>query len=62
MEDKPLGLPEGSVRAIIAISLVGTLIYLAVTATAGFESGDIKSMVAVAVGFYFGQKKNITIK
>jgi len=50
----PLGLPEGSVRAIIALSVVGV-------ALAKFFIDDavpdqLLAIVGVAVGFYFGSR------
>lgn len=46
--DQPLYLPEGSVRSIIALALVGSFI-------AGLI--DIE-LAGIAVGFYFGSKQN----
>lgn len=44
--DKPLYLPEGSVRAILALGVVGA-----------FIAGQIEIETALLVlGFYFGQK------
>lgn len=46
---KPLWMPEGSVRAIIAMALVGGMIFLP-------ESDAIKSAAMVVLGFYFGSR------
>ena len=45
--DQPLYMPEGSVRAVLALGVVGA--YLA-----GFV-GDLE-IVTLILGFYFGQK------
>jgi len=57
MEKKdPLNMPEGSVRAILALLLtVGILIY--VLAYDQFP-GELISVLGVVVGFYFGQRLN----
>jgi hypothetical protein len=44
--DQPLYLPEGSIRAIIALGVVGAFLFQAV---------DLE-IVALVLGFYFGQK------
>lgn len=51
----PLWLPEGSVRAIMAIGLTGAVIALAVL---GREPPDALTTVAgMVLGYYFGVKK-----
>ena len=45
--DQPLYLPEGSVRAVIALGVVGAYIFGAL---------DQLEVVALVLGFYFGQK------
>jgi hypothetical protein len=47
--DQPLYLPEGSVRAIIALGVVGAFVAGAL---------DQLEVVALVLGFYFGQKVN----
>jgi hypothetical protein len=70
--DKPLGLPTGSVRAIIVLLLVVAvvLISLAVTLRVLFGPGDdfspreafllvfaaVTSLTNLGVGYYFGSK------
>jgi len=44
---QPLWLPPGSVRALLALSLVGALI--------AFDPTKIGELAAVAVGFYFAK-------
>lgn len=55
-ELNPLWLPKGSVRAILAISLIVTLMYLSIT------TGDIPDAVlgitSIIIGFYFGKRDN----
>ncbi len=45
--DKPLYLPEGSVRAILALGLVGAYIFGAIAEL---------EIVTLALGFYFGKR------
>jgi hypothetical protein len=54
----PLWLPEGSVRAIIALSLIGVLSYLAITET--IQPDRLIEIVMVIIGFYFGSRKTTT--
>lgn len=49
-KDNPLYLPKGSVRAILALGLVGSVIY---SALLGEVSQVIGALAAVVVGFYF---------
>lgn len=44
--DQPLYLPEGSVRALLALGLAGAFVY-------GYVELEV---VALVLGFYFGQK------
>jgi hypothetical protein len=53
---EPLGLPKGSVRALIALSIVGAGIY-------AFLSGKISTeqfitVTSIVTGFYFATKTN----
>lgn len=51
---QPLWLPEGSVRSILALLLVGVTCFLAVT---GSITGEAFLTIAAAVtAFYFGSK------
>lgn len=52
---QPLGLPEGSVRAILAIGLTAAAIFATFTGAAGTEYLWPASISVNA--FYFGQKK-----
>lgn len=53
--DKPLGLPEGSVRALITIGLVGASLYAVLKGVILPEW--IISSVTLIIGFYFGTRK-----
>lgn len=52
----PLYLPEGSIRAIIALSLIFSFIYLCITETTLPES--LIATVGVIATFYFEQRRN----
>ena len=54
--NQPLWLPEGSVRAIIALSLVFALIYLMVTKAEVPEW--ITPVITALIGFYFAGREN----
>ena len=47
----PLGLPTGSVRALLALGLVGALVLLVAL---GIAPNGIETAAAGALGFYFG--------
>ena len=51
----PLWLPDGSIRAIIALILTILIAYLAVVGL--LESDKILTLLSVVVGFYFGTKR-----
>ncbi|HDJ37606.1 MAG TPA: hypothetical protein ENF24_00220 [Methanosarcinales archaeon] len=53
--NQPLGLPKGSVRAIIALVAITTACYLALTGATDIPDW-LNTIVSVIVGFYFGQK------
>lgn len=55
--DRPLGLPNGSVRAILAIGTVGAGIYLMTKQVLTFD--QFLSMTGVVFAFYFGSKRNV---
>ena len=52
--EKPLGLPKGSVRAILALGTTATtcVSYM----LTGQVSKELLSLTTLAWGFYFGQK------
>lgn len=57
MADEPLGLPKGSVRAIIALAIV------AASVIAFFTGNDtaaktMSPIAATIIGFYFGTRTN----
>ena len=52
---RSLGLPKGSVRAIIALAVIATACYLVVTGTTEIPDW-LNTIISVIVGFYFGQK------
>ena len=51
-----LFMPPGSVRAILAIGLVGALIYASLTNPTNIPSG-LMTLTTAATAFYFGAKK-----
>lgn len=51
---KPLGLPEGSVRAILAVGALATAAYMWVSGQAMPE--EQKTLVTVAVTYYFASR------
>ena len=53
--NQPLGLPKGSVRAIIALVVIATACYLTLTEMADIPDW-LNTVVSAIVGFYFGQK------
>ena len=59
MNKNPLGLPKGSVRAIITLSFVAIAIILLIY---GIISGEVLSFIVVLpvvcllVGYYFGRR------
>ena len=53
--ERPLGLPTGSVRAILALGTVGAAAYFMAKGTVSFD--QFISMTAVVYSFYFGSKK-----
>ena len=52
--NRALGLPNGSVRAILAIGFVGSFCWMQIQQMA--VSDIMISLTSMAVGFYFGQK------
>jgi len=54
--NEPLGLPKGSIRAIIAISIVGAAIYKLVIGDIDPEQFLLIS--SVVTGFYFASKSS----
>jgi len=55
MSEKPLGLPEGTVRAIFALMFAATACYLAVAQRV--ETDIFFPAVMAIVGYYFGQRQ-----
>ena len=53
--NQPLGLPKGSVRAIIALVAIATACYLALMGMTDIPEW-LNTILSVIVGFYFGQK------
>ncbi len=54
MINEPLGLPQGSVRALIALVIIVGLIVVVVTDNANVSI--IKDLALVIIGFYFGSR------
>ena len=53
----PLFLPEGSVRALLAIGLVAAVIFtIFVTLPDGVDTGPLWALAGVAVTFYFTKR------
>lgn len=55
MLNEPLGLPKGSVRAILSIGIVGASIYM--FATGKVDPQEFLLVTSVVTGFYFATKK-----
>lgn len=53
--NQALGLPKGSVRAIIALVAIATACYLALMGMTDIPEW-LNTILSVIVGFYFGQK------
>ena len=47
--EEPLGLPKGSVRAILALMLVAAFIFV--------ENENISDATLIVLGFYFGSRQ-----
>ena len=54
MSDKPLWMPEGSVRAVIALSIVGGALFAAFQ---GYGAADALTPLAGAVTVYYFEKR-----
>ncbi len=52
-EDRALGLPKNSVKAIAMFVILGAVVYLAVTGKEIVE--PLRSLSTFAIGFYFGK-------
>jgi uncharacterized membrane protein len=50
---QPLWLPEGSVRAIIAILLVLAFVWVVIRSGIVIEAKDLNTIVILVLGFYF---------
>ena len=55
MGEFPLGLPEGSVRALIAIVLVGTCAFL--WGTSQVVPAELLTLTGIAMTFYFMSRR-----
>lgn len=55
MLNEPLGLPKGSVRAIIALGVVGSAIYMLATSKIAVE--DFTIIAGAVMAFYFVVKE-----
>lgn len=54
----PLGIPEGSVRAMLALGTLSAAVYMWVT---GHEVGDFQKMITtMAVTYYFAARQGTT--
>lgn len=52
---RSLGLPKGSVRALIALTTIGTVVYLVLGGTTEIPDW-LNTIISMIIGFYFGQK------
>jgi len=58
MDNKqPLGLPEGSVRAVVLLMFVSTICFDAMWGKHVVDVKDFMSLVTLAMGYYFGTRK-----
>lgn len=55
MNNKPLGLPEGTVRAVLAIIVVAPVAYLAVVGK--ITAAEYLPIVVGVIAFYFNSRK-----
>jgi hypothetical protein len=53
--DKPLGLPEGSVRALLSLTIVGASFVGLFKGVFAFENAMM--LITIVTGFYFANKK-----
>jgi hypothetical protein len=51
--NQPLWLPQGSVRAIIAILLVLSFVWVVIRSNIVIEAKDLNTIVILVLGFYF---------
>ena len=56
MSDAPLGLPEGTVRAVFALMFAATACYLAIAQRVATEM--FLPVVTAIVGYYFGARQS----
>ena len=54
--DHPLGLPQGSVRAIIALMLSIAMVVIILRDSSGIQIEAIKSVALLVIGQYFGAR------
>ena len=57
MNTTPLGLPEGTVRAIFALMFAATACYLAIARRVPAEA--FLPVVMATVGYYFGMRQGV---
>lgn len=55
MTNEPLGLPEGSVRAILALVIVVATVVAMFLGKTG-AAGPLSSVAGAVIGFYFGNR------
>ena len=55
-EQNPLFLPKGSVRALIALSVIGTACYMGVSSGEFTMPEWLMTLLATITGFYFGNR------
>jgi hypothetical protein len=50
---QPLWLPEGSIRAVIALLLVAAFVWVVIRSNIVIEAKDLNTIVILVLGFYF---------
>jgi len=58
-KENPLWLPKGSIRALLAASLVGAIVYLAVGSGGSEVPGALTTLAGVVVTYYFKTRETI---
>ena len=55
-ETQPLWLPKGSVRALMALAVTGSIVYMAVSNVAYEMPEWMIALVSTIAGYYFGER------
>ena len=54
--NQPLGLPPGSVRAILSLLVIGVFAWVVVRSNIVIEAKDLNTIAILILGFYFIDK------